>query len=269
MPPCSCASARRQMRVTASSMRSPAGRPTWRVSTGKARPSLASTGASPRRRRDARAVERRRHDDEAQILAQPRLRVERERETEIGIERALVEFVEDHGRDIGERWILEDEAREHALGHDLETGVARDARTEPHAKPDSFADILAEPCRHAARRGARREPARLEEKNAPALVPRARREAQAARASSCRRRSARRSRHSGRRRNAARISGRRSSIGSGVSSMSRMAMRSAARSVSLRSRSAPLRSSRRRRGPSTFRPLPESLNSGICGNERR
>ena len=36
-------------------------------------------------------------------MAQRALRVERQREAEVGIERALVEFVEDHGGDAVER----------------------------------------------------------------------------------------------------------------------------------------------------------------------
>ena len=95
------------------------------------------------KRRDARSIERRGHDDEAQILAQPRLRVERERKTEIRIERAFMEFIEDHRSDVGERRILENEAGEHALGHNLEAGIAREARTEPHAKPDRPANLFA------------------------------------------------------------------------------------------------------------------------------
>ena len=61
------------------------------------------TGASPRSLRDPRAVEGRGHDEEAQILAQAALRVERQREAEIGIEGALVELVEEHRRDAVER----------------------------------------------------------------------------------------------------------------------------------------------------------------------
>ena len=45
-----------------------------------------------------RAVERRRHED-AQILAQASLRVARQRQPEIGIERAFVKFVEQHRGD--------------------------------------------------------------------------------------------------------------------------------------------------------------------------
>ena len=47
---------------------------------------------------DPRAVDGRRHHQELQVLAQALLRVARQREAEIGIERALVEFVEQHAR---------------------------------------------------------------------------------------------------------------------------------------------------------------------------
>ena len=60
--------------------------------------------------RDARAVERRRHHQQLQILAQALLRVARQRQAEVGIERALVEFVEQHGGDAVERRIVEDRA---------------------------------------------------------------------------------------------------------------------------------------------------------------
>ena len=49
--------------------------------------------------RHARAVERRRHHQDAQVLAQAGLRIARQRKAEIGIERALVELVEQHRGD--------------------------------------------------------------------------------------------------------------------------------------------------------------------------
>ena len=58
-----------------------------------------SPGASPSSLGDPRAVERRRHHQDAQILAQALLGVARQRKAEIGIERALVEFVEQHRGD--------------------------------------------------------------------------------------------------------------------------------------------------------------------------
>jgi len=75
---------------------------------------------------DPRAVERRRHHQKAQILAQAGLRIARQRETEIGVERTLVEFVEQHGRDAGEFGIVEDLAREDSLGDHLDSRRPRD-----------------------------------------------------------------------------------------------------------------------------------------------
>ena len=48
---------------------------------------------------DPRAVEGRRHHEDTQILAQAGLRVARQRQAQIGIERAFVELVEQHRRD--------------------------------------------------------------------------------------------------------------------------------------------------------------------------
>ena len=48
---------------------------------------------------NARAVESCRHHEDAKVLAQARLRVARQRKAQIGIERAFVEFVEQHGGD--------------------------------------------------------------------------------------------------------------------------------------------------------------------------
>ncbi len=45
-----------------------------------------------------------------QVLAQARLRVERQREAKVGVERALVELVEQHRGDAVERGIVEDHA---------------------------------------------------------------------------------------------------------------------------------------------------------------
>ena len=139
---------------------------------------------------DPRAVEGRGHDEEAQILAQAALRIERQREAEIRIEGALVELVEEHGGDAVERGIVEDHAGEHALGHDLDAGFAADLGAEAHAQAHRLADGLAERLRHARGRSAGGEPARLQHDDLAAVRPRARRAAPAAPGWSCRRRAA-------------------------------------------------------------------------------
>ena len=94
------------------------------------------------------------------------------REPDVGVQAALVELVEQHGRDAVERRIALQHPREHAFGDDLDARALADARLEPHAVADGVADALAERRRHALGDGARREPARLEHDDALAARPR-------------------------------------------------------------------------------------------------
>ena len=80
----------------------------------------------------ARAVDRRRHDQKPQILAQSLLRVARQRQAEIGIQRALVKFVEKNCGDTVEHGIVEDQSREDALGDDLDAGAGGYFGAEAH-----------------------------------------------------------------------------------------------------------------------------------------
>ena len=121
--------------------------------------------------RHPRAVERRRHHQQLQVVAQALLRVARQRQAEIGIERALVEFVEQHGGDAVERRIVEDQPREDAFGDDLDARLARHLRAEAHPQADRLADLLAQRRRHALGRRARGEPARLQHQDFPVRRP--------------------------------------------------------------------------------------------------
>ncbi len=121
--------------------------------------------------RHPRAVERRRHGENAQILAQPSARIERQRKPQIRVERALVELVEQHRGDPFQFRILEHEPREHALGDHLDPGLARDFRAEAHAEADRLARGLAQAPGHACRRRARRQPPRLQHQNFPPRDP--------------------------------------------------------------------------------------------------
>jgi hypothetical protein len=55
--------------------------------------------------RQAHFIERRRHHQDLEVLAQPRLRIERQREAEIAVEASLMEFIEDQEPDIAERGV--------------------------------------------------------------------------------------------------------------------------------------------------------------------
>ncbi len=119
-------------------------------------------GSAPEKLRHARPIERRRHGQDAQILAQAALAVERKRKPEIGIERALVELVEQHRADAGKLRVVEDHAGEDALGDNLDAGLRPGFRDHARAKPDPLADGLRQGLRHALGGGARGDAARLQ-----------------------------------------------------------------------------------------------------------
>ncbi len=121
---------------------------------------------------DARAVERRRHDQKLELGAQALLHVARQRQAEVAVEGALVELVEQNGGDARERGVVEDEAREHALGHHLDARRGRDFGAEAYAVADAGADGFAQRRSHARGRRARGKPARLEHEELFSLRPR-------------------------------------------------------------------------------------------------
>ena len=139
----------------------------------RVRPPLARhDGRRPQQPRDGGAVERGRHDEEAQVVAQQLARLQRERQPQIRLQAALVELVEDHEPDALERRVLVQHPREHALGHHLDARARRDARVEAHAVAHRVADALAEGARHPVRGGAGGEAPRLEHHDRAAAEPR-------------------------------------------------------------------------------------------------
>ncbi len=105
--------------------------------------------------RHPRDVERRRHDQQTQIVAQHRLTVARQRQTQIGVQTALVEFIEQDGADALQARVVENHPREDALGHDLDSGVRTDPALQTRAITDGSASLLAKISGHAISGGAR------------------------------------------------------------------------------------------------------------------
>ena len=120
----------------------------------------------------ARAVDGRRHDEELQILAQTLLRVAGKRKTEIGVERTLMELVEQNRGHAIEHWVVEDHPGKDAFGDDFDARFARYFRAEANPQSDRLADALATRLRHALGGGARREPAWLQHEDAAVFRPR-------------------------------------------------------------------------------------------------
>ncbi len=118
-------------------------------------------------------IQRGGHDQDAQVLAQRGLTLDAQRQAEIGIQAALVKFVEDHAADILQFRIGLQHARENSLGDDLDPGGAAHACLEPRAKAHGLADGFIEQLRHARGDGSGRNAARLEHHDFSLPQPRA------------------------------------------------------------------------------------------------
>jgi hypothetical protein len=112
-------------------------------------------------RRHARAVDRRRHDNESEIVARmPRL--PRERKAEIRVDAALVELVDDDRAEARQQRIALEPRGEDAFGRDEEPRLGRVAAIEPHVPADLASDRPALLVCDAPRNRARRHPPRLQ-----------------------------------------------------------------------------------------------------------
>ena len=112
--------------------------------------------------RDRLAIERRRHHEDPQRLAQLRLHIERQRKSQVGMQTSLVELIEDHAAHPLERGVPLQPPGEDTFGHDFDTGPRPDARVGARAVANRLADALVERGRHARGHGARGDAAWLE-----------------------------------------------------------------------------------------------------------
>ena len=111
--------------------------------------------------RQSIAIQRRRHDDDAQIGAQLRLHIQREGQGKVGTEVAFVKLIEQNGTDAIQTGIILDQAREDAFGDDLDTGSLADSGFKP--------DAIANPLTNRFRHGGGHEQGRRARGNAPWL----------------------------------------------------------------------------------------------------
>ena len=143
--------------------RRPRRRPPTAPARTRSRPDAARPGTStPDSRRETPTparVERRRHHDDAQVVARaPRLA--RQRDRQIGVDAALVELVEDDRREIGEQRIGLQPRGQDAFGDDEQAGVGAEAAVEAHLPADLAAErpaaLVGDPRGDRARRHATR-----------------------------------------------------------------------------------------------------------------
>ena len=115
-------------------------------------------------RRDGGRVEGGGHDEEQEVRAQGAADLQGKRQAEVGVQRALVEFVEDHATDAGQVGRGLEHPRQDAFGHDLDAGARHRLAADAVADlgPDAFAEAFGE----ALGGGAGGDAARLEQEDA-------------------------------------------------------------------------------------------------------
>ena len=118
------------------------------------------------------ALEGRGHHQDPQVGSKRRPALDREREAEVGVDAAFVEFVEDEETDALERGILEPHAGEDAFGHHLDSRFGRNPRVETNPMSDGPTDRLSDGIRHAPCRRTRRDSPRLQHDDLPPREPR-------------------------------------------------------------------------------------------------
>ena len=106
-------------------------------------------------RAEARAVDGRRHDQHAQILAQHRPAFERERKPQVAVEVPFVRFVEQYRRNACQLGIGKHGVDENRLGHDQHARSCGSLRVEPGQITDRFAGLFPQRLRHPLGRGPR------------------------------------------------------------------------------------------------------------------
>jgi hypothetical protein len=118
-------------------------------------------------RGEAGAVDRRRHHDDPQVLAQHRLAFKRQREAEVAVEVPLVRLVEQHRRDSCQLLVAEDPVDEDRLGDDEDPRGRGLLAVEPGEIADAPANGLSQELGDPFGRSACGDTARAEQDDLP------------------------------------------------------------------------------------------------------
>ncbi len=134
---------------------------------GEGFPGRVNDRRAAEQRGNGPGIQRRRHDEERQVLAQVAPGVEAERERQVGVEAALVKFVEDDEGHAFEPRVRLQAPGENPLGDDLDPGCRRDPPLETDRVADGAPHLLAERAGHPARGRDRRQTPRFQHHDAP------------------------------------------------------------------------------------------------------
>ncbi len=89
-------------------------------------------------------IQRRRHNKELEIVAQPLLHVQQQRQSQIGLQATLVELIEDHQSNVGQLGIALDHAGQDPLGDHLQARRCADAGLTAHPVAHRLTGLLAQ-----------------------------------------------------------------------------------------------------------------------------
>ena len=128
----------RSRSVSGGALRRSTARTRYFVVTSKLRPAAVTIGASPSSFDYRSAIERRGHDQDAQIVAHVLLRIQTQCQAEIGMQAAFVKLIEDQQADEFERGIVLQPARQDAFGDDFDPRGVADARFQTRAVTDRW-----------------------------------------------------------------------------------------------------------------------------------
>ena len=131
---------------------------------------MAATGGGDQRRlhqfRHRPRVECGRHRQQEEIRPQRAGTLEAECQSQIGVERAFMKFVEENRSDPLQRGVGLQHPGQDPFGDDLDPGPGRDLRVTAHAISDRVAGPLAQHSRHPFRRRSRCQPTRFQKQDA-------------------------------------------------------------------------------------------------------
>ncbi|MNZ51000.1 hypothetical protein D3C78_688010 [compost metagenome] len=115
-------------------------------------------------------VERGGHDQQLEILTQPLLHVEQQRQCQIGLQAALMEFIEDHQPHTVKLGIVLQHPGQEPFGHHFQARRRTNARFSTHTITDRFAGLFTEQFGQTLRHVTRRQPARFQQNNFPGNI---------------------------------------------------------------------------------------------------
>ena len=137
------------------------------VLDGKAAPLGTNDGGVRQQRLEGHALQGGGHHQQPEVLPQPLLALDGEGQGGVGMQAALVEFIEDHQGHAGQLGVLLQHPGQHPFGHYLEPGGRTGPALPSHPQADALPHLLPELARQEAGDIARREASGLEHDDAP------------------------------------------------------------------------------------------------------